>query len=133
MNEILRHSKRVIRGYLQTQYSDTNLTEILDHARSGGLAHYSCCCVAGLPFRQHAGLSGIETMLNHEPLYLDVLNGAAVSLAFSWLAGAEVIPDPDALRRLRIIPMVLAEIRRRNRMLPELRDCAVAEPVEVAL
>ena len=109
---MLHEIKRPIRGYLQTRYSDADLVAALAHARDGKLSFFSCCCVAGVPTAPHA-LQEVSSECvsafpdNHIPLYDDFAE--AVSDAYSALG------EDDDQRRRRLIPMLQAELRRRER------------------
>jgi hypothetical protein len=115
MNELQRN-KRTIRAFLQSAYSDGKLTELLDHARSGMLAYESCCCFIGI-------LTATHTLRGYDP---GVMWDSHVVMARSAIEGAQQaerafcdIGYPtgyhtgDDLRRKRLIPMILHEIKRR--------------------
>lgn len=114
--------KGIVRNYLQTAYSDKNLAQILDHARAGKLAYYSCCCFAGIPTADHASGELYETFtMGHS-----VSDGNSISYDITascayYYLGRDKYHDlysreNDPLRRRTIIPMILAEIRRRERL-----------------
>lgn len=134
MNQLLREHKQNIRSFMQKQYSDEKLAQLLDHARSGQLSYWSCCCFIG------------RVNSNHEPqgmnlhILLDILpreigmsnhlvearmyNDASLAeQAFSVIGkfkgydfkNREHVDRSDAKRRRIIIPMILAEIKRRHR------------------
>ena len=110
----LREAKQHIRAYLQTAYSDEKLCQLLAHAQSGKLSFFSCCCLVGIPSADHA-LQGLGEYGSHYSS-----NDYAAEQGFAHFGHhVERTGDyrtTDALRRRRIIPIVLAEIRRRERL-----------------
>jgi hypothetical protein len=115
----LREVKQVIRAYMRSHYSDQNLADALCHARDGKLTHNSCCCFVGLPSADHALRVAGEKFGGH--LGFDA-NSDPASLAFCFLAGSALGRSADVTRRRRLIPMLLAEMRRRERWLTQKAD-----------
>jgi hypothetical protein len=124
MNVLLQDSKRIVRSFMQSYYSDANLIQLLDHARAGQFAYLSCCCFIGLLSADHALRGPNSDWINPASHYwlIKRSNKAAeaaetAARRLSKLRPLLLQPGPiqdDVLRR-RIIPMVLVEIRRRQR------------------
>lgn len=106
-----REAKGHIRAYLQSAYSDEKLCALLCHARDGKLVFHSCCCLAGVADANH-NLRGYEDREwgGHVTIFGMDKNKWAVSESY------EVIAPDDARRRRILIPMILAEVRRRDRL-----------------
>lgn len=110
--------------YLQAAYSDQNLSDLLAHAESGRLAYRSCCCFIGIPTAKHA-LRGYMTEFEAgEPLGMEFHHHglARLSSATARLAEAEFmnLGRTDAARREAIIPLVKAEMDRRQALSEDL-------------
>jgi hypothetical protein len=118
-----KEAKQTIRDYFRTAYSDEQLAELLDYTRAGKLRFMSCCCVAGFVTRAEgmAPLEPDQSMNYHSNGEFHILGDnpqwGVVSEAFNILARYESGCDDrrDAKRRRILIPMILAEIRRRQR------------------
>ena len=119
MNQELRRNKAVIRDFMRAQYTDGRLAQLLDHARSGKLDYLSCCCFIGIVTEDHGGLVGRRDDL-FASLHLDAAKRLPKAIdaeqAFLWLAAGMWRKSSDEARRLRIIPIIKAEIRRRMRV-----------------
>lgn len=122
----VRRHKEAIRNFMRTFYSDQNLASLLAFARDGKLQFQSCCCFIGIPTATHS--------LRQKPLswetqhYLEAkeLPGAnSAEHAFMMLGGPPEVPwgdferflnspQADAKRRRILIPMVRAEMKRRD-------------------
>lgn len=119
MNQELRKNKGIIRDFLKTAYSDIALIKVLDHSRNGGMSYYSCCCLIGAAtadFPLHkmncGGLGGPHpdsslADLAHWKVARALPNARGAEMAFQEIGS-------DELRRTRLIPLILAEIRRRR-------------------
>jgi hypothetical protein len=102
--------KSCIRSFMREHYTDERLVWLLAHARSGKLSYFSCCCFIGIPTADHA---------NHA---LRTVFPPGSHLEGSWrLAGATDadfafldLANTDKGRRVALIPMILAEIKRRG-------------------
>lgn len=130
MNADLRKNKGIIRDFMRAQYSDDRLVQLLDHARAGLLAYASCCCFAAIPTADHA-LKGrmpdadwnILAHSSHLGAGWKLQNATKADWAFMYLS-----PNRDEGRRNRLIPMILAEIKRRRLMVkPEALENASVE------
>jgi hypothetical protein len=124
MHPLLKVAKQDIRDYL-IHYSDEKLAALLAHAQDGKLAFYSCCCLIGSATADHALRPRTIFWRNTaklEPHYaraqeLEGSEEAEWAYGKGLLAGARVWSEParDALRRRRLIPILKAELHRRQR------------------
>lgn len=97
--------------FLSSVYTDEKLAALLAHAQDGKLAFISCCCFAGVPSAVHALCAWNENFLDlegHDPVIDSALPWFEMSDAFGALG-----PD-DHARRERIIPLIQAEMDRRE-------------------
>jgi hypothetical protein len=121
VNIQLRRGKQAIRQYLRTAYTEERLVWLLAHARSGKLAYQSCCCLIGVATADHSLRSKAD---------VNQASGAHYHLARKFLGAREAeqaywelgyfgtprsVASSDELRRRRLIPMVLSEIRQREK------------------
>lgn len=115
----IQKAKKTVRAFMQAHYTDKRLAQLLCHARDGKLAYYSCCCFIGIPTANHA----LKQKTTHVgvPHYEEAkrLNGAgAAEVAFCelMLAGNSDFKKPeDEVRRRVLIPMIRAEMKRREK------------------
>jgi hypothetical protein len=108
-------NEQIITQFLQTQYSDERLAMLLAHAEDGKLAYYSCCCFAGVPTATHAlqgdykevafnvGISDHEYHPDWNWDTREVMSRAYAHFALT-----------DELRRAKLIPLIEAEMARRE-------------------
>lgn len=119
MNIRLKEAKRAIRRYLTSAYSDDRLAWLLAHARHGRLSYQSCCCLIGAATSDHA-LRGRTSLKDaSSPHYIVARQFVGAQEAERGYYSLGVIGKPwrltqDELRRRRVIPMLLAEMRRRE-------------------
>lgn len=113
MNQSLRENKQSIRSFMQNHYTDSRLAELLCHARDGKLRYYSCCCFIGIATADHA-LRPMQSALSPPamPHYREAKRLVAAPRAER--AFFDISGSGDLKRRSLIIPMVRAEIRRRD-------------------
>lgn len=124
MDQELKECKQIIRGFMREHYSDERLAMLLAHAQSGRLAYHSCCCFIGVVTADHALRSQVSSAANAN--YLGLARANHLGLARTTLRGAFEAEaaflnlsvnfyggDPQRIRRL--IPIIKAEIRRRDR------------------
>jgi hypothetical protein len=111
MNYEFREDKQTIRNFMQKHYSDERLTMLLAHAQDGKLRFYSCCCLAMTPFVNHGLIEGWcdEPGKCGKYEYFQV----TVSRAFNRI-GWHRSDDADRTRRRILIPMIRAEMKRRE-------------------
>ena len=113
--------KRAVRQFLRTAYSDERLAWLLAHAQSGKLAYQSCCCLIGVPTSDHS-LCGKVDLSKSTPRHYELarmLPGAKeAEMAFwelGYVGGSRLHKSSDELRCRRLIPMIRAVIRARDR------------------
>ena len=118
--------KKYIRAFMQNHYTDERLAMLLAHARDGKLEFQSCCCFIGVVTSPHRlrgempcfGSSGIIK----ERHYFDAQaldGGEEAEEAFRKLDGCQGEEVGDgAIRRRILIPMIRAEMRRREKLRP---------------
>jgi hypothetical protein len=133
MDVQLRRGKHAIRQFLRTAYSDERLAWLLAHARGRKLAYQSCCCLIGVATADHAlqGKSDVnEPSANHYHLARKFLGAREAEQAyweFGYIGGSRSTASSDELRRRRLIPMILGEMRRRhNERVAAMRELSTA-------
>lgn len=111
MNAELRRNKQVIRGFLQSAYSDERLAMLLAHAQSGKLSFTSCCCFIGVATADHPlrGQVSFTQMTDH------LFRAAALPLGRDANDAYRLLGDSDQERIVRLIPSIRAEMKRRDR------------------
>lgn len=120
--------KQTIRQYLRVRYTDERAAWLLEHARQGKLAYMSCCCFIGIPSADHAlrgTWSDDRSLGRDDEHYLNAIKSVGAELAqkaFRFLG------TNDEGRRRILIPIVKAELRRRDRARQAQQ---IQEPVEV--
>lgn len=99
-------STKAIEQFLQTAYTDEKLAALLAHAQDGKLAWFSCCCLVGAANATHA-LRGQGMLDGGHYSALSSKDTMAVELEFLSIGN-------DEKRRAVIIPLILAEMDRRD-------------------
>lgn len=135
MNENLKSAKRHIRTFLRGSYGDEHLAMLLAHMRDGKFAYESCCCFVGVVTADHA-LRGLTKDYRLSKHYTDArfLPHADTAEAGVWALGfvdaerVELDMGDDPLRRRRLISLVKAEMRYRDRLAAQER---ITELVEI--
>lgn len=121
MDARLKKCKRAVRLFLRTAYSDERLLWLLVHARSGKLSYRSCCCLVGIVTADHAlqeKMASAELDRSHYVFAKTFLGADEAELAYYYLGHIGrpwLLCGADAQRRHRLIPMIRAEMRRRER------------------
>lgn len=115
MNQAHRNRKQEIRSFfMREKYSDANLVRLLTHAREGKLQDASCCCFIGIttaPEHIHEG-----TLADMPRDHIGHYSAAALNVGGMIADGAyATISGVDEVRRRILIPMILAEIKRRSK------------------
>jgi hypothetical protein len=127
MNDFIRWNKAKIREFL-VHYSDERLCALLAHAQSGKLAYYSCCCFIGACNSDHALRGLVDHPSAGHYIKAKGLPGASVAeMAFYRLPLNQLLPlneeglgiascsrKYDPARRARLIPILKAELKRRE-------------------
>jgi hypothetical protein len=109
MDQELRNAKQNVREFLQKAYTDERLAMLLAHAQSGQLSYSSCCCVIGVTTATHALRGRYDDY--QQPHYFEARN------RFGANGGSFVdFGGSDERRRRVLIPMIRAEMRRRDRL-----------------
>lgn len=117
----LRRGKQAIRQFLRTAYSDERLVWLLAHARSNKLAYQSCCCLIGVATANHRlqGKSDVnESFASHYHMARKFAGAREAEQAyweFGYVGGSRSASSNDEIRRRRLIPLILHEMRRRRR------------------
>jgi hypothetical protein len=123
MLKFMNHAeiKKHLRAYLRTAYSDDRLAALLAHAQEGKLSYHSCCCFIGAATANHALRGHLGIGDRTEPHYQTARGAYGAELAedayceIGWkLAYGRL--DEDAARRRFLIPLVRAEMKRREQM-----------------
>lgn len=120
-----KEAKSIVRNYLRSTYTDRDLVRALDHARELRLAYDSCCCFAGIP-GAGAELHGARGA-NFPPrmfkpcsaFYFRTHREESDLASDAYFYLAPFGGGDDANRRRILIPMILAEMRRRMRAIAE--------------
>jgi hypothetical protein len=133
-------NEEIISDFIQKHYTDERLAWLLAHAESGQLAFVSCCCLIGIATADHAlrGLGESTGIPHYETATLlkgaDAAEGAYCELGIDWFDTEADAEAQDALRRKRLIPLVQAEMSRREalrNLKQELSDLGEALKVSV--
>jgi hypothetical protein len=108
-----------IQNYLRTAYSYEDLVAQLAHAEDGELSYASCSCLIAAPTGHHALLrvgEYCEQRLEHLAAARALPYALAAEEEFNNLGnpGDGLTPWTDELRRQRVIPLIRAEILRRD-------------------
>jgi len=117
----LRRGKQAIRQFLRTAYTDERLIWLLAHARSGKLTYQSCCCLIGVATAGHPLQGKVdvnEPSAAHYHLARKFVGSREAEQAYwelGYIRGSRSILSSDKLRRRRLIPLILGEMRRRHR------------------
>ena len=119
--------KAPIRAWLRL-FPDDRLAALLAHAQDGKLAYNSCCCLVGAltadhPLQKSAQQCNHWDPANHLFRARQIPRALRAETAFNALGcgqekrrfGRPQYGD-DALRRRRLIPMIRAEMRRRDQI-----------------
>ncbi len=121
MDVKLRERKRAIRQYLRTAYTDERLIWLLAHARGGKLTYQSCCCLIGVATADHplegkADVNQPSAAHYHlAKLYMGAREAEQAYWELGYLGESRSLRSSDEIRRHRLIPMILSEIRQRSR------------------
>ncbi len=122
-----KEAKSHIRAFMQAHYTDERLSWLLAHARSGKFAFASCCCFIGIPTADHALRSLCDW---HQEHYVQAhqLGGSFEAEQCCYFISRDKSGQQRTDKLIRIlIPMVLAEMRRRDRRMDELARKMLAE------
>lgn len=119
MESQFRSRKRAIRQFLRTAYTEERLVWLLAHARSGKLTYQSCCCLIGAATADHPLQSKTDVNqpgAEHYHLARRFIGAREAEQAY-WELGycgvSRAVQSNDEVRRQRLIPMILSEMRQR--------------------
>lgn len=120
-------NEEILTAYMQNHYTDERLAALLAHAEDGKLSWSSCCCFVGVATADHAlegRVSGIENML----VFPDHLDKA---FAYEGAGDANVAYEQlgrcDEARRAKLIPLIKAEMARREAVRQETEELTLAQ------
>jgi hypothetical protein len=123
MNTELRQRKQAIRSFMREHYTDERLAMLLAHAQEGRLSYLSCCCFIGTTTARHPLRDGRSMILGTRlRSRFDVVRpkhyneAQKLSGAYEAETAFLEIAYSDVARRRILIPMVRAEMRRRDRL-----------------
>jgi hypothetical protein len=106
--------------FLQTAYTDENLAALLAHAQDDKLSFCSCCCLIGVTNAPHALRGYVAEFAQGRVLPAESTHHQAVRVSSELAAIAEAdfayLGSSDEERRERLIPLVEAEIARREQI-----------------
>jgi hypothetical protein len=105
--------KRIMRSFMQNHYTDERLAMLLAHAQQGKLRYMSCCCFIGITTANHPLQEGIS-YADGEHFYRLRNNYGYVTAEIAFQKCAPGRSDEE--RRRILIPMIRAEMRRRDRL-----------------
>jgi hypothetical protein len=111
--------------FLQTTYTDEDLAALLAHAQpepgedpARKLSFFSCCCFIGVPSAPHALRGYVPEFAQGRVLPAGSTHHQSVRLSSGLAADAEeeffFLGSTDAERRERLVPLIEAEIARRE-------------------
>lgn len=118
MENELGKDKATVRKFMRQHYTDARLVELLEHARSGKLSLFSCCCFIGTVTARHElrpTMDAYHAVSEPHLIEARLLDGA-LSAEFAFKSFGDHFND--AKRRRILIPIIKAEIRRRMQQSP---------------
>lgn len=121
MDQRLKKSKQQIRSFIREHYTDQRLVEVLAFAQDGKFEFNSCCCLIGAATADELGHRGVAKNVGQHYELAGLLSGAEQAeysfCNLGFAGGHSFIGGPiKNLRKRRIIPILRAEIRRRERI-----------------
>jgi hypothetical protein len=128
MNAELKKSKAIIRDFMRAHYTDERLAQLYAHAKDGRLLYASCCCFVGIINAPHALSSETRwdvyqrsvSEYHAQALHVDEVKAqipaARVAESAYLLLADHVDASDDATRCRLLVPMIRAEMRRRERL-----------------
>lgn len=124
---LMQERKAPIRAFMQTHYTDERLAALLAHAKDGKLSYWSCCCFLGAANAPHPLQTEDHFYLSQHCMEAFKLSGGGDA----HFAYASLGSDGDSGRRRILIPMIRAEMKRREK-LREGASCDVVHAEVVA-
>lgn len=109
--------RRRIRAFMQEHYTDENVAALLAHMRDGKFSFYSCCCFIGIPTANHALRSECSHLgIRHYDVAKKLHGADLAEIALAEVGNVTANYDErDRIINRFLLPMVRAEIRRRDR------------------
>lgn len=121
MNLKLREIKGVLRAFVVAHYSTERILQTIDHIRSGQMVYCSCCCFSGIATADHP-LCGVNIAWSssHYKKSQELAGADLAEQMYYQLCDPNPIPiedfnDDQSVRDRRLLPILLAELRRRSR------------------
>ena len=108
-------NEQVLTDFMRAQYSDAKLAELLAWTEDGGLTYHTCCCFIGVltadhPLRREGDVDTRWTEgVPHYAIAVEEIPDAEDAEEAFWLLG-----KTDADRRAKLIPLIKAEMARRE-------------------
>lgn len=137
-----KEAKGHIRAFMQAHYTDERLAQLLAHAQEGKLRFASCCCFIGIVTADHALRSTLlDVQENHydAAFRLPAAEMAESAFRMLWRSSTDCTEvshrsERDAVRGRILIPMVRAEMRRRDHgVIAERAAAGSAQEIAAAL
>jgi hypothetical protein len=123
MNAQLKENKQIIRTFIRQHYTDERLAMLLAHAQSGKLAYFSCCCFIGIPTADHAlQTEGDYVGVPHYRKAKELAGAINAEYAYCALGPGLAEPEANSQRIRRLIPILKAEIRRRDHIAQQSKE-----------
>lgn len=117
----MKSNEQILTEYMRQNYSDQKLAELLAFAEDGKLSYSSCCCFVGVPTANHSLMSMADAAsasdCDHYQSAIAIPEAPVAERAFRTLAVDSAdgsSEERDAERRARLIPLIYAEIKRRD-------------------
>lgn len=115
-------NEEILSDFMQKHYTDERLAALLAHAEDGKLSYMSCCCLIGVATADHAlqgrgDMNGVEDEfgLDHYDRAELLPNAIEAEDAYLNLApDGTKVGKADQARRAKLIPLIRAEITRRE-------------------
>lgn len=117
--------KQILRQFMRDHYSDERLAMLLAHAQEGKLSFDCCCCFIGSMNSPHPLRTQEENRVG-DGSFSHYLEAKALRLGIDAevsyqkpCAKQDTKSAEDAIRRRILIPIIRAEMRRRDKSHPE--------------
>lgn len=116
-------NEKILTDFMRKHYTDEKLAALLAHAEDEKLSYFSCCCFIGVSTADHALRcfgEYVGSINNSGEDHYDTAyrtnDGDLADIAYCNLAATDEEDDlkADAERRERIIPLIKAEMNRRQ-------------------
>lgn len=108
-------NEEICTKFMHEFYDDQHLSALLEHAEDGKLVLYSCCCFVGAANADHPLQSGFDINFPSFHYVLMHENNSFTSVAEEAFGN---LGKEDSERRAAIIPLIRAEMARRDALRP---------------